>query len=102
MAGASTTPDHRARADGDVAWRAHIRSPFAKAGWRQRHGPIVVLCDRFRLGCVAPGCADWSVGLERHQEGEAGLENWVVSHGNEFGRCCVVRGEPGLTLVNIS
>ena len=68
MAEASVAPDHCARADGDVAERADLRSPLAMANWRQRLGAIVFLRDHFRLGRLALSRADRCVGLERHQK----------------------------------
>src|SRR5206468_6092808 len=92
MARASVAPDPYPCPDGDVAGRAHLRFAFAMADRRQRHGPIIILCDPFRSGDRVAGGADRPCRLEWDQERKAGLENWVVSHGAQSLRyltiCC--------------
>src|SRR5436309_605886 len=66
MAGPSAAPDHCPCADGDVAERTDLRSPFAMANWWERNGPLVILRHHFRLGRLAPSRSDWGVGLERY------------------------------------
>src|SRR5207249_7662653 len=66
MAGSSAAPDHCACADGDVAERTDLRSPFAMANWWERNGPLVILRHHFRLGRLASGRAGRGVGLERY------------------------------------
>src|SRR5437868_10464880 len=90
VAEASIAPDRCPRADGDVAERTDLRSPFAMANWRQRHGPLVILCHHFRFGRLAPGRADRGVGLERYQERKAGMEDRIVPHDAQSHRRVVV------------
>src|SRR5437773_1104581 len=90
MAGSPIAPDHCPCADGDVAKRTDLRSPFAMADWRQRHGPLVILRHLFRFGGLAPRRADWSVGLERYQERKAGMEDRALPHDDQSHRRVVV------------
>src|SRR5438552_19019271 len=91
LAKASIASDRCPRADGDVAERTDIRSSFAMANWWECHGPALVLRDHFRLGRLAFGCADRCVGLERHQERKAGLEDRPVPHDAQSRRRVIVR-----------
>src|SRR6266487_6347024 len=102
MAGTSVAPNRCARADGDVARRAGLRSSFAIGDWRQRHGAALFLCDHFRSGRVAPGNTHRSGRLDRDQERKAGVENRVVSHGTESCRRLVVCDQPWLARANVS
>src|SRR5438874_10442795 len=102
MDGTSVAPDRCARADGNVAGRADLRSPFAMEHRRQRHGPALFLCDHFRTGRLTPGNTEWSGRLDRDQERKTGVENWVVSHGIESGRRLVIRDQSRLTRANVS
>ena len=86
MAEASVASNHCPRADGDVARCPHLRSSFAMEDRRQRHRPTLFLRHRFRIDRVAARCANRRGGLERHQERETGVENWVVSHDAESRR----------------
>src|SRR6266436_4476955 len=90
MAQASIAPDRCPCADGDVAERTDLRSPFAMANWWECDGAIVILRDHFRPGRLAPGRSDWGVGLERYQERKAGLEDRIVPHDAQSHRRVVV------------
>src|SRR5438046_4250817 len=90
MAEASIASHRCPCANGDVAERTDLRSPFAMANWWERNGPLVILRDPFRLGCVVPSCADRWVGLERHFERKAGVDDRAISHAAQAYRRVVV------------
>src|SRR5437773_9357203 len=62
MAEASIAPDHCPCANGNVAERTDLRSPFAMANWWERNGPLVILRHHFRLSRLASGRSDWGAG----------------------------------------
>src|SRR5207248_1614559 len=66
MAWPSAAPDSGARADGDVARRAHLRSALAMGRRWQRERALVVLRDCVRAGRVAACRADGLDRLERN------------------------------------